>query len=50
VIDESRVLVRETVMILPPNVRSQQIIQRRDRPALGNVSSDFQPLGVLIEH
>ena len=50
VIDESRILVCEAVMILAPNVRGQQIIQRRDRSAPGKVASDFQPLGMLIEH
>ena len=37
-------------MILPPNVRTEQVVQRRDRPAPGNVVAHLQPLGVLVEH
>ena len=31
VIDETRVLVRKAVVVLPPHVRGQQVVQRRDR-------------------
>ena len=50
VIDEAGILMAEAVVILPPDVRGQQIIQRRDRPPPGNVRRDLQPLGVLVEH
>ncbi len=33
VIDEARILVREAVVILPPDVGAEQVIQRRDRAA-----------------
>src|ERR1700730_13434159 len=49
-IDETRILVTESVMVLPPDMRGEQVVQRRDGPAPGNASSDLQPLGVLIEH
>ena len=35
VIDETRVLMAESVVILTPDVRRQQVIQRRDRPRHG---------------
>ena len=50
VIEESRVLVRETVVILLPDVGRQQIVQRRDFPAPGQFQRYLQPLGVLAEH
>ena len=50
VIDESRVLMGEAVVVLPPHVRCQQIIQRRDRTPPLNVCVYLQPLGMLIEH
>jgi len=49
-IDEARVLVRESVVILSPYVGCQQVVQRGDGPAPGNLSADLQPFGVLIEH
>jgi hypothetical protein len=50
VIDEARVLVAESVMILPPYMRCEQVIERGDRPSPGNVTRHLQPLGMLIEH
>ena len=32
-VDESRVLMTEAVVVLPPDVRRQQIVERGDRPA-----------------
>jgi len=32
VVDEARVLMREAVVILAPNVRGEQVVQRGDRP------------------
>ncbi len=49
-IDEARILMAEAIMILPPNMGSQQIIQRRDRAPPGNVARDLEPFRVLIEH
>ena len=35
VVEEAGVLVREAIVILAPDVRTEQIIQRPDRPPLG---------------
>ena len=50
VVDEARILVAKAVVILPPDVRAEQVIERADRPPPANVVADLQPLGVLIEH
>ena len=50
VIDESRILMGEAVVVLPPDMGGQQIIQRSDRPPPRKAARHFQPLGVLIEH
>ena len=50
VVDEARVLVREAVVILPPDVRAQEVVERRQRVPPGNLARDLQPLGVLVEH
>ena len=49
-VDETGVLMAEAVVILPPDVARQQIIQRADGPPSRNVIADLQPLGVLVEH
>ena len=49
-IQESWVLVGKTIVILLPDVGSQQIIQGGDLPAPGQFQSHLQPLGVLAEH
>ena len=33
VVDEPGVLVREAVVVLPPDVRGEQVVERRDRPS-----------------
>src|ERR1017187_3624023 len=50
VIDEARILMAEPVVILPPNVARQEIIERRDRPTPRDVMADLEPFGVLVEH
>ena len=37
-------------MVLPPDVRGQQDVQRRDRRPPRNLAADFQPFGMLVEH
>src|SRR5664279_3800840 len=49
-IDESGILVRKAIMVLSPDVRSEQIIQRSDRLTPRNLPGYLQPLRVLIEH
>ena len=50
VVDEPRVLVGEAVVVLAPDVRGEQVVQRRDRPPPRDVARDLQPLRVLVEH
>src|SRR5262249_20414057 len=50
VIYEPRVLMAEAVVVLPPDVARQQVVQRADGPPPGNVIAHLQPFGVLIEH
>ena len=50
VVDEARVLVAEAVVVLPPDMARQQVVQRGDRPPPGDVVAHLQPLGVLVEH
>ncbi|MDB5387879.1 MAG: hypothetical protein JWM11_3525, partial [Planctomycetaceae bacterium] len=40
----------ETIMILSPDVRGQQVVERRDFSTPGDARRDFQPFGVLVEH
>ena len=42
--------MREAVVILPPDMARQQIVQRRDRLPPRQSARDLQPLGVLVEH
>ena len=50
VIDEAGILVREPIVILPPDMRTEQVIERRDGPPPRNVIADLQPFRVLVEH
>ena len=50
VINETRVLMREAVVHLLPDMRGQQVVQRRDGTSPRQVRRDLQPLGVLVEH
>ncbi len=49
-IDEARILMGKAVVVLAPDVRSEQIVQRRDRLAPRDRAADLQPFGVLVEH
>jgi len=50
VIDEARILVREAIVILAPDVRGQQVVEGRDRAPPRNLARHLQPLRVLVEH
>ena len=50
VVDEAGVLVAEPVVVLPPDVRAEEVVERGDRPPPGDVVAHLQPLGVLVEH
>ena len=49
-IDEAGILMAETIVVLAPHVRRQQIIERGDRPPPGNLARGLEPLRMLIEH
>ena len=50
VVDEPRVLMGEAVVVLPPHVGGQEVVQRGDRPPPRDVARDLEPLRVLVEH
>src|SRR6266436_1340619 len=50
VVDEPGILMAEAVVVLPPDVGRQEVVERRNRPAPGNLVTHLQPLGVLVEH
>ena len=50
VVDEAGVLVREAVVVLPPDVRGEQVVERGDGLAPGQLVAGLEPLGVLVEH
>ena len=49
-VDEAGVLVAEPVVVLAPDVRGQEVVQRRDRRAPAELARGLQPLRVLVEH
>ena len=49
-VDEAGILVAEAVVVLAPDMRGQQIVERGDRPAPGNLRGTLQPFRVLVEH
>ena len=49
-IDEAGVLMGEAIVILPPDMRGEQIIQRCDGFAPRDRFGRFQPFRMLIEH
>ena len=50
VVEKARILVGEAVVILLPDMRGEDVVQRRDLPAPGQLRANLQPLGVLAEH
>src|SRR5260370_9223937 len=50
VADEAGVLSREAVIVLAPDVRGEEIVERGDRAAPANAARHLQPFRVLIEH
>ena len=50
VIDEAGVLVREAVVVLPPDQRTEQVVELSDGLAPGNLARGLEPLGVLVHH
>ena len=50
VVDEPRVLVREAVVVLAPDVRAEEVVERGDGPAPRDLRRRLQPLRMLVEH
>ena len=49
-IEKTRILVREAIVILAPDVRGQQVVQRGDPAPPRQLRADLEPLGMLVEH
>ena len=49
-VEEAGILVREAVVVLPPDGRGDQQVERRDRRPPGQLATHGQPLGVQVEH
>src|SRR5438128_8736261 len=49
-VNEAGILVAEAVVVLAPDMRAQQIIQRSNGPAPRNVAGHLEPFRMLIEH
>ena len=49
-VDKARILVRKAIMVLPPDVRGQQVVERGDWRTPPHLPCRLQPLGVLVEH
>ena len=50
VVDEAGVLVREAVVVLPPDVRGEQVVQGGDGAPPGQSARGLEPLDVLVDH
>src|SRR6187402_1078115 len=49
-VDEARILMRESIVVLAPDMRCKKVVQGRDRAAPWNLSRDLQPLCMLVKH
>ena len=49
-INEPGILVCEPIVVLPPHMGGQDVIQRGDLPAPRQAEGDLEPLGMLVEH
>src|SRR5690606_22660454 len=49
-VEEAGVLVAEAVVVLPPDVAREQVVEARDRASPGDVAGGLEPLRVLVEH
>jgi hypothetical protein len=50
VVDEAGVLVGEAVVVLAPDVGGEEVVERSDGGAPGDLFADLEPFGVLVEH
>src|ERR1700690_3775643 len=49
-VDETRILVTESIVVLAPDMRGQQVIERCDPASPWQLRGYLQPLGMLVEH
>src|SRR5438874_13518431 len=49
-VDEARVLMAKTVVILTPNMGGEQIVERGNGPTPRQMAGHLQPFRMLIEH
>ena len=49
-VDEAGILVAEAVVVLAPDVRGQEIVERGDRAPPRQAARNLQPFGMLVEH
>ena len=49
-VNEPRILMAKTIVILTPDVGAEEVVERSDRPPPRDVVARLEPLGVLIEH
>ena len=49
-VEKTRILMCESVVVLPPHVRGDEIVQRRYRSPPRNLAANLEPLRMLIEH
>src|SRR6202030_1891578 len=49
-VDEPRILVTEAIVVLAPDMRPEQVVERSNRATPDTVVRHLQPFGVLVEH
>ena len=49
-VDESRVLMGEAVVVLAPDMARQEIVERRDGPSPRDLLRRLEPFRVLVDH
>ena len=50
VVDEAGILVAEPIVILPPDMRREKVVEGRNGPSPRDMPRHLEPLGVLVEH
>src|SRR6185312_9718169 len=50
VVDKTRILMCESIVVLSPDMGGKQDIEGGEFPAPRKSSRDFQPFGMLVEH
>src|SRR5206468_2134603 len=50
VVDETRVLVAKAIVVLPPNMGGEEVVEGRDGTPPRDLPGRLEPLRVLVEH